>query len=89
MLSVAEEYLHSLNASTELVSFGQEINDQTFAICKADMLIKGNNADYIKDGNTLSDDQFAGSTFDYILSNEAVICGLIPEKARNIKEFAA
>ena len=38
MLSVAEEYLHSLNASTELVSFGQEINDQTFAICKADML---------------------------------------------------
>ena len=53
MLSVAEEYLHSLNASTELVSFGQEINDQTFAICKADMLIKGNNADYIKDGNTL------------------------------------
>ncbi len=39
MLSVAEEYLHSLNASTELVSFGQEINDQTFAICKADMLI--------------------------------------------------
>ena len=51
MLSVAEEYLHSLNASTELVSFGQEINDQTFAICKADMLIKGNNADYIKDGD--------------------------------------
>ena len=42
MLSVAEEYLHSLNASTELVSFGQEINDQTFAICKADMLIKRN-----------------------------------------------
>lgn len=69
MLSVAEEYLQSLNASTELVSFGQEINDQTFAICKADMLIKGNNADYIKDGNTLSDDQFVGNTFDYIISN--------------------
>ena len=69
MLSVAEEYLHSLNASTELVSFGQEINDQTFAICKADMLIKGNKADFIKDGNTLSDDQFKGQTFDYILSN--------------------
>lgn len=69
MLSVAEEYLHSLNASTELVSFGQEINDQTFAICKSDMLIKGNNADYIKNGNTLSDDQFAGNTFDYIISN--------------------
>ncbi|SCW69050.1 type I restriction enzyme M protein [Ruminococcaceae bacterium YRB3002] len=69
MLSVAEEYLHALNASTELVPFGQELNDQTFAICKADMLIKGNNADFIKDGNTLSDDQFKGQTFDYILSN--------------------
>ena len=69
MLSVAEEYLHSLNASTELVSFGQELNDQTFAICKSDMLIKGNNADFIKNGNTLSDDQFKGQTFDYILSN--------------------
>ena len=62
-------YLHSLNASTELVSFGQEINDQTFAICKADMLIKGNNAEFIKNGNTLSNDRFEGQTFDYILSN--------------------
>ena len=69
MLSVAEEYLHRLNASAELMAFGQELNDETFAICKADMLIKGNNADFIKDGNTLSDDQFAGQTFDYILSN--------------------
>lgn len=69
MLSVAEEYLHELNGSTELLAFGQELNDQTFAICKADMLIKGNNADFIKDGNTLSDDQFEGQTFDYIISN--------------------
>lgn len=69
MLSVAEEYLHKLNASTEMMAFGQELNDQTFAICKADMLIKGNKADFIKDGNTLSGDQFAGYTFDYILSN--------------------
>lgn len=69
MLSVAEEYLHQLNATTELMAFGQELNDQTFAICKADMLIKGNNADFIKDGNTLSDDQFEGQTFDYIISN--------------------
>ena len=69
MLSVAEEYLHQLNSTTELMAFGQEINDQTFAICKADMLIKGNNADFIKDGNTLSDDQFEGQNFDYILSN--------------------
>ena len=69
MLSVAEEYLHELNKSTELIAFGQEINDQTFAICKADMLIKGNNAEFIKNGNTLSDDQFEGQTFDYIISN--------------------
>lgn len=69
MLSVSEEYLHKMNASTELMSFGQEINDQTFAICKADMLIKGNNAEFIKNGNTLSDDQFEGQTFDYIISN--------------------
>lgn len=69
MLSVAEEYLHELNKATELMAFGQELNDQTFAICKADMLIKGNNAEFIKDGNTLSDDQFDGQTFDYILSN--------------------
>ena len=69
MLSVAEEYLSKLNASTELMAFGQEINDQTFAICKADMLIKGNNADFIKDGNTLSDDKFEGHKFDYIISN--------------------
>ncbi len=69
MLSVAEEYLHELNSSTEIMSFGQELNDQTFAICKADMLIKGNNANFIKDGNTLSDDQFEGQKFDYIISN--------------------
>lgn len=69
MLSVAEEYLHELNKSTELMAFGQEINDQTFAICKADMLIKGNNAEFIKSGNTLSDDQFEGQMFDYIISN--------------------
>lgn len=69
MLSVAENYLHSLNSSAELLAFGQEINDQTFAICKADMLIKGNDATQIRSGNTLSDDQFSGQTFDYILSN--------------------
>ena len=69
MLSVAEDHLHKLNSAAELLVFGQELNDQTFAICKADMLIKGKDADYIKDGNTLSEDQFAGQTFDYILSN--------------------
>lgn len=87
MLSVAEEYLHSLNASTELVSFGQEINDQTFAICKADMLIKGNNADYIKDGNTLSDDQFAGSTFDYMHKNLSFFAFTATPKGKTLQLF--
>ena len=69
MLSVAEEHIHKLNSRAHLVLCGQELNDETFAICKADMLIKGNEADFIKSGNTLSDDQFVGQTFDYVLSN--------------------
>lgn len=69
MLSVASDYLTRMNNSAELICFGQEINEQTFAICKADMLIKGASADNIKNGNTLSDDQFGGEHFDYIISN--------------------
>ena len=69
MLSVAEEYVHQLNTSAKILPFGQELNDQTFAICKADMLIKGNEADFIKDGNTLTEDMFEGQKFDYTLSN--------------------
>lgn len=69
MLSVSEEYLQSHNSSARLMCYGQEINDQTFAICKADMLIKGNNADFIDNGNTLSNDKFSKDRFDYILSN--------------------
>ncbi|MBW6408776.1 type I restriction-modification system subunit M [Clostridium weizhouense] len=69
MLSVAEDYLKKLNNNAELIAFGQEINDQTYAICKADMLIKGANANNIRNGNTLSDDKFTEDKFDYILSN--------------------
>ena len=69
MLSVSEEYLHELNAGARLMAFGQEINDQTFAICQADMLIKGNDASLIKNGNTLSGDAYADQAFDYIISN--------------------
>ena len=69
MLSVSEEYLHELNAGAKLMAFGQEINDQTFAICQADMLIKGNDASLIKNGNTLSGDAYPDQTFDYIISN--------------------
>lgn len=69
MLSVAEEYLASLNSGARLLPFGQEINDETFAICEADMLIKGNDADKIANGNTLSDDRFQDMDFDYVISN--------------------
>ena len=69
MLSVAQDYMKKLNSSATLLPFGQEINDETFAICKADMLIKGNDANNIRNGNTLSDDNFKGEKFDYVLSN--------------------
>lgn len=86
MLSVSENYLHSLNSSAELLAFGQEINDQTFAICKADMLIKGNDATQIRSGNTLFDDKFGGQTFDYILSNPPFGRGWKNEKVAVEKE---
>ena len=58
-----------INESAELISFGQEFNPETFAIAKADMLIKGGNADGMKYGDTLNDDKFSGQEFDYIISN--------------------
>ena len=69
MLSVAQDYMKKLNSSATLLPFGQEWNDETFAICKADMLIKGNDADKIRCGNTLSGDEFRTEKFDYTLCN--------------------
>jgi len=69
MLSVAEEYLNELNPDARLEVFGQELNDESYAICKSDMLIKGQKADNIKSGNSLSDDQLSGHKFDYMLTN--------------------
>lgn len=69
MLSVAEEYLYQLNPDARLEVFGQEINPESYAICKSDMLIKGQNPANIKFGNTFTQDQLEGSTFDYMLSN--------------------
>ena len=69
MLSVANDYLQRLNKQAQLISFGQEINDQTYAVCKADLLIKNEDAERIQNGNTLSDDKFKEDKFDYILSN--------------------
>jgi len=69
MLSVAGEYLHEHNAAARLTLFGQELNDESYAICKADMLIKGQDVGNIVVGNTLSDDGHSGRKFDYMLSN--------------------
>ena len=69
MLSVAEEYLHELNPQARLVMHGQELNPESYAICKADMLIKGQDIGNIVLGNTLSDDGHRGQRFDYMLSN--------------------
>jgi len=69
MLSVAEEYLMRLNPDSRLVLNGQEINPESYAVCKADMLIKGQDIRNIVYGNTLSEDGMFGQTFDYMLSN--------------------
>ncbi|MDQ3192223.1 MAG: type I restriction-modification system subunit M [Bacteroidota bacterium] len=58
-----------IRAKGDVYLFGKEINDETYAICKSDMMIKGNNPENIRVGSTLSTDEFAGTTFDYMLSN--------------------
>ncbi len=68
-LSSGSEYVHELNAKAKLVTFGQELNPESYAICKADMLIKGEEVSNIKLGNTLSHDQLYDKQFDYMLSN--------------------
>ena len=69
MLSVAGEHLESLNPEARLVMYGQELNPESYAICKADMLIKGQDVANIILGNTLSSDGLHGKHFDYALSN--------------------
>ncbi len=69
MLSVAEEYINEHNPSARLNMYGQELNAESYAICKADMLIKGQDISQIIHGNTLSDDGLPGKRFDYMLSN--------------------
>lgn len=69
MLSIGEEYVKELNPKAELKVFGQEINPESYAICKSDMLIKGQNPSNIKFGNTFTVDGLEGEKFDYMLSN--------------------
>lgn len=69
MLSAMEERLKALDPEAEVTVFGQEINEQTYAIAKADTMIRGGNPDNMRLGNTLTEDQFEGYTFDYCISN--------------------
>jgi type I restriction enzyme M protein len=69
MLSVSEDYLRELNPDASLRVFGQEINPETYAVCNSDMLIKGQNTDHIKFGNSFTQDGLKDEKFDYMLSN--------------------
>ena len=69
MLSVAEDHLRRLNPQARLKVFGQEVNAETYATCRADMLIKGQEASNIRFGNSFDDDQHRGERFDYLLAN--------------------
>ncbi len=69
MLSVADEHLTAQNPGAQLTMFGQELNPESYAICKADMLIKGQDVSNIAFGNTLSEDGHVGRQFDYMLAN--------------------
>lgn len=69
MLTVADEYVRELNPESRLELFGQEINPESYAIFKADMLIKGQNASNVKFGNSFTEDGLEGHQFDYMLSN--------------------
>ncbi len=69
MLSVAEDHLRSLNPHARLEVYGQELNPETYAICRSDMMLKGQDASHIAWATSFSEDGFAGSHFDYLLAN--------------------
>jgi type I restriction enzyme M protein len=69
MLSVAEDHVRSLNPGARLEVFGQELNDETYAICRSDMMLKGQDASHIVGGNSFTEDGHQGRTFDYLLAN--------------------
>lgn len=88
MLSVAQEYLRELNPDARLEVFGQELNSESYAICKSDMLIKGQNPSNIKKGNSISEDQLEGQKFDYLITNPpfGVKWGKIQKKVKDEHE---
>ena len=73
MLSCMEERIHDINPEMEVTCFGQEFNPSTFAIAKADMMIRGGNPDNMRFGDTLSDDKFTDYTFRYIIRRSVLI----------------
>ena len=86
MLTASMEYAKKLNSSSRMLCYGQELNAQTYAICKADMLIKGEDSNNIRHGNTLSGDLFSGETFDYIIMNPPFGIEWKNEKTAVLKE---
>jgi type I restriction enzyme M protein len=69
MLSVAEDHLRTLNPEARLEVYGQELNAETYAVCRSDMMLKGQRASHIVCGNSFSEDGFPGQVFDYLLAN--------------------
>lgn len=82
MLTISKEHLAKTNSNQTIYTFGQEINEQTYAIAKSDFLIKGENTENIKHGNTFTKDAFKGKNFDYMLTNPP-----FGDDWKNIKDF--
>ena len=87
MLSVAEDRLRQLNPHAHLEVFGQELNDETYAICRSDMMLKGQDASNIASGNSFSEDGHRGARFDYLLANPPF--GVEWKKVRDVVEGEA
>lgn len=87
MLSCLHDRFKQIDPDAEITSYGQELNNQTFAIAKADTLIRGGNADNMRQGDTLGDDQFAGYKFDYIISNPPFGIEWKPSRQKVEEEF--
>ena len=85
MLAVAAEHLRDMNPDAHLEVYGQELNDESFAICRSDMMLKGQSSTNIVSGNSFSADGFVGRTFDYLLANPpfGVEWKNVEEKVRN------
>ncbi len=86
MLSVSDEYVHELNPDARLELFGEDFNEQAYAICGSDMMIKGQNLDNIHFGDSIKDDFFKGKTFNYLLANPPFGVEWKPQQAKIKKE---